>query len=53
MVGIKRAVDGTLDLPMLKLTDKDFKIKCKLEIAPYRSKSGDNLKACTFYDYAP
>ena len=53
MVGIKRAVDGTLDLPLIKVTDKDFKLKSKQEIAPYRTETGDSVKACTFYDYAP
>lgn len=53
MVGIKRAVDGTIDLPLIKVTDKDFKLKSKYEIAPYRTETGDSVKACTFYDYAP
>ena len=53
MLGIKKAVDSTYDLPMMQPTDKDFKIKCKYEIAPYQSESADVLKACTFFDYAP
>lgn len=53
MLGIKKAVDSTLDLPLLKVTDKDFNVKCKYEIAPYRTGQGDSVKACTFYDYAP
>ena len=54
MVGIKRAVDSTSDMPtMLKITDKDFKLKCKYEIAPYKTEQADSVKACSFYDYAP
>ena len=53
MVGIKRAVDSTLDLPLIKATEKDFHLRCQHEIAPYRTESGDSVKACTFFDYAP
>jgi len=53
MVGIKRSVDGTLDLPIMNVTDKDFKLKSQHEIAPYRTETGDSVKACTFFDYAP
>ena len=53
MLGIKKAVDSTLDMPLLNATDKDFNLKCQYEIAPYRTDSGDNVKACTFFDYAP
>ncbi len=28
MLGIKKAVDATLDMPLLKLTTKDFNLKC-------------------------
>lgn len=53
MIGIKKAVDSTLEIPLLKPTDKDFLLKSQYEIAPYRTDSGDMVKACTFYDYAP
>ena len=53
MLGIKKSVDSTFDIPLLHATDKDFSLKCQYEIAPYRTESGDNVKACTFYDYAP
>lgn len=53
MLGIKKAVDSTFDIPLLHATDKDFHLKCKYEIAPYRTDSGDSVKACTFFDYAP
>ena len=53
MLGIKKAVDSTLDLPLIKATDKDFDLRCQYEIAPYRTESGDSVKACTFFDYAP
>jgi hypothetical protein len=53
MLGIKKSVDSTLDLPLVRATQKDFSLKCLYEIAPYRTESGDNVKACTFYDYAP
>lgn len=38
---------------MYQPSEKDFKIKCMYEIAPYRTHSSDIVKACTFYDYAP
>jgi hypothetical protein len=41
MVGIKKSVDATLDIPLVKPTDKDYKIRCKYEIAPYRTESKD------------
>jgi hypothetical protein len=54
MLGIKKAIDSTLDIPMLEPTEKDLNIKCKYELAPFRtSNNKDNIKACTFYDYAP
>ena len=53
MLGIKKAVDSTLDIPLLEPTEKDFKIKCKYELAPFRTETKDNIKACTFFDYAP
>jgi hypothetical protein len=53
MVGIKKSVDATLDIPLLQPTDKDFKIKCKYEIAPYKTEASDIVKACEFFDYAP
>ena len=28
MLGIKKSVDSTLDIPMLHATDKDFNLKC-------------------------
>ena len=28
MLGIKKSVDSTLDIPLLKATDKDFNLKC-------------------------
>ena len=53
MLGIKKAIDSTLDIPLLDPTEKDFKIRCKYELAPFRTSAKDNIKACTFYDYAP
>jgi 1-phosphatidylinositol-4-phosphate 5-kinase len=53
MIGIKKSVDASLDIPMYYPTEKDFKIKCMYEIAPYRTKASDIVRACTFYDYAP
>ena len=53
MLGIKKAVDSTFDIPLLHATEKDFHLKCQYEIAPYRTDSGDSVKACTFFDYAP
>lgn len=53
MLGIKKSVDACLDIPLVHLTDKDYKIKCKYEIAPYRTEASDVVKACTFFDYAP
>ena len=37
MIGIKKSVDASLDIPMYYPTEKDFKIKCMYEIAPYRT----------------
>lgn len=28
MIGIKKAVDSAFDYPLLKVTDKDFKLRC-------------------------
>ena len=53
MLGIKKSVDATLDIPLVHLTDKDYNIKCKYEIAPYKTGKEDQVKACTFFDYAP
>ena len=53
MVGIKKSVDATLDIPLVSTTDNDYKIRCKYEIAPYRTETKDAVKACSFYDYAP
>lgn len=53
MLGIKKAIDSTLDIPLLEPTEKDFKIKCKHELVPFRTQAKDDIKACTFYDYAP
>jgi len=53
MLGIKKSVDATFDIPLLQLTDKDYNIRCKYEIAPYRTEASDVVKACTFFDYAP
>ena len=53
MLGIRKAVDSTLDIPLVEPTEKDFKIRCKYELAPFRTETKDNIKACTFYDYAP
>lgn len=53
MLGIKKSVDSTIDMPLLRATDKDFLLRCQYEIAPYRTDSGDSVKACTFFDYAP
>jgi hypothetical protein len=53
MLGIKKAIDATLDIPLVEATEKDYKIRCKYELAPYKTDAKDNIKACTFYDYAP
>lgn len=53
MLGIRMAVASSLDIPLLRPTDKEFNLKSKFEIAPYRSDPNDSVKACTFYDYAP
>jgi hypothetical protein len=53
MLGIKKSVDATLEIPMYRATDKEYKIRCKYEIAPYRTESSDKVKACSFYDYSP
>ena len=53
MLGIKKSVDATFQIPMYQPTDKDFKIRCKYEIAPYKTSTDDILKACSFFDYAP
>ena len=28
MLGIKKSVDSTLDIPLMNATDKDFNLKC-------------------------
>ena len=53
MLGIRKAVDSTLDIPLVEPTEKDFKIRCRYELAPFRTDTKDNIKACTFFDYAP
>ena len=53
MLGIKKSVDATFQIPMYEPTDKDFKIRCKYEIAPYKTSTDDIVKACSFFDYAP
>lgn len=53
MLGIKKSIDSTLDIPLVHLTDKDYKIRCKYEIAPYTTEAADVVKACTFFDYSP
>ena len=34
MLGIKKAVDATYEHPLLKITNKDFRLRCQYEIAP-------------------
>ncbi len=53
MMGIKKAIDSTLENPLYEITEKEYNIKCQYEIAPYRTNQRDNIKACTFFDYAP
>lgn len=53
MLGIKKSIDATLDIPLVHLTDKDYTTRSKYEIAPYRTEASDLVKACTFFDYAP
>ena len=53
MLGIKMAVDAQIDLPMFTPTDKDYKIRCELQVAPYKTENSDLVKACSFFDYAP
>jgi hypothetical protein len=53
MIGIKKSVDSALDIPLVQFSDKDYKIKCKFEIAPYGTEASDVMKACNFFDYAP
>jgi hypothetical protein len=53
MLGVTKAINSTLDIPMLEATEKDYKIKCRYELAPYTTNNKDNIKACTFFDYAP
>lgn len=53
MLGIKRAIDSTLDIPLVQATEKDYKIKSRYEMAPFRTDNKDSIKACTFFDYAP
>ena len=53
MLGIRKSVDATLTIPMYEPTEKDFNIRCKYEIAPYKTSTDDIVKACSFYDYAP
>jgi hypothetical protein len=53
MMGIKKAIDSALENPLYEITEKEYNIKCQYEIAPYRTNQRDNIKACTFFDYAP
>lgn len=53
MLGIKKSIEATFEVDMLNISDKEYKIKCKYEIAPFRTEQKDNIKACIFYDYAP
>ena len=53
MLGIRMAVSSSMDYSLVKATEKEFNLKSKFEIAPYRSDPNDSVKACTFYDYAP
>lgn len=53
MLGVKKSIDSTLDIPLYEASEKDYKIKCKYELAPFRTETKDNIKACSFYDYAP
>jgi len=53
MLGIKKAIEAVIDFPLFELQKKDFKIKWVYEIAPWRTSDTDNLKACSFLDYAP
>ena len=53
MLGIKKAIDSTFELPLIEVNDRDFKVKCQYELAPLRTDSTDIIKACTFLDYAP
>lgn len=54
MMGIKKAVDSTLDYPLLKITEKDFRVRSVYELAPFKTGSSEqNVKSCTFVDYAP
>jgi hypothetical protein len=39
MIGVKKAVDSTFDLA--QITKKEYKIKCKYEIAPFRTEAKD------------
>ena len=52
-MGIKKAIDSALENPLYEITEKEYNIKCQYEIAPYRTNQRDNIKACTFFDYAP
>jgi len=53
MLGIKKSIDSTLDIPMIDLSDKDYRIKCSYQIAPFTTDPKDMIKSCIFYDYAP
>ena len=53
MLGIKMSVDATFDSPMFTPTDKDYTIRCELQVAPYKTENSDLVKACSFFDYAP
>jgi hypothetical protein len=53
MLGIRKSVDAVYDNPMYKATDSEYKIRCKYEIAPYRTDADDKVHSCDFYDYAP
>ena len=37
MLGIKKSIEATFEVDMLNISDKEYKIKCKYEIAPFRT----------------
>lgn len=47
------AVDANLNLPMYQPTDKDYKIRCTFNMDSYKTEKSDNVKSCSFFDYAP
>ena len=53
MLGIKKAIDSTFELPLVEPNERDFRAKCEYQLAPLRTDPSDVIKACTFVDYAP